>query len=685
MPIPNEYTGTDAPAGVDTEYCFVPHGDGSFDRTNNTFKGMLTPGDDDWVKIQLIAGQTYTFILDGTDKDNNGELDVGALMDPVLMLLDSKGTMIDMNDDNPLVAGFPRGSSITFTAEEDGIYHLAVSAYRGNPELHHSGTYELQVQELPKYNEIDGTIYDDKLRGTDDARPDIINGDEGNDSLYGGAGDDVLNGDDGNDLLMGGPGADELNGGKGNFDTISYKYSMEGVTINLISGFAQGGEATGDEIGTDIESVQGSMHDDVLTGSNRANKLWGLGGNDELNGDNGDDVLFGGAGDDDLDGGDGEDVLNGGPGADNLVGGRGEDTASFAGSTGVTVRLHANRLMGGDAEGDTFGRMVEFEYVEVDEDGETHEKSKDLPDIMNLTGSGMDDVLAGDGRDNVIDGGYGDDKLYGGPIGGDDTMYGGAGDDMLFGGKDDDVLYGDGDGDNVKVDPLDAGNDVLKGGPGSDELFGGPGNDMIMIVRDKDSLRDTADGGDGIDTISYRDWVDDDDGDGVILDLNDGDDADNTTALAEVTVDDVVFSSVENIYGSRYRDTLTGDENANTFEGQDDADTLSGGATLVDAEDDDNDTLSYSTSDDGVRINLNADANTETVIARSSGGHASGDTVTYDTFENIIGSTYDDDLVGSAAANTIEGGDGADDMDGGDGRDGGIVGASATILSGDER
>ena len=290
MPIPNEYPGTDVPAGVETEYCFVPHGDGSFNRINNTFKGMLTPGDDDWVKIPLIAGQTYTFILNGTDKDKNGELDMGALMDPVLMLLDSKGTMIDMNDDNPLVAGFPRGSSITFTAEEDGIYHLAVSAYRGNPELHHSGTYELRVQELPKYNEIDGTIHDDKLRGTDDARPDIITGDKGNDSLYGGAGDDVLNGDEGNDLLMGGPGADELNGGKGDFDTISYKYSMEGVTINLISGFAQGGEATGDEIGTDIESIQGSMHDDVLTGSNRANKLWGFGGSDELNGDNGDDV-----------------------------------------------------------------------------------------------------------------------------------------------------------------------------------------------------------------------------------------------------------------------------------------------------------------------------------------------------------------------------------------------------------
>ena len=103
-----------------------------------------------------------------------------------------------------------------------------------------------------------------------------------------------------------------------------------------------------------------------------------------------------------------------------------------------------------------------------------------------------------------------------------------------------------------------------------------------------------------------------------------------------------------------------------------------------DRRNDDNDTLSYSTSDDGVRINLNADAGTPTEIARSSGGHASGDTITYNTFENIIGSAYDDDLVGSAAANTIEGGDGADDMDGGDGRDGATIGLNATNLSGDD-
>ena len=39
-----------------------------------------------------------------------------------------------------------------------------------------------------------------------------------------------------------------------------------------------------------------------------------------------------------------------------LTGGDGVDTASYGGSMmGVTVRLHSQQAMGGDAEGDTWG------------------------------------------------------------------------------------------------------------------------------------------------------------------------------------------------------------------------------------------------------------------------------------------------------------------------------------------
>ena len=249
---------------------------------------------------------------------------------------------------------------------------------------------------------------------------------------------------------------------------------MEGVTINLLTGGARGGDAEGDTIGTDIEDVQGSMHDDRLSGDNKANTLMGLGGNDDLSGDNGKDVLDGGAGDDELDGGDGDDSLTGGPGADELTGGEDEDTASYARSAeGVTVRLHAFQAMGGDAEGDTFGDTVIYPWTDYDEDDDPVEMEAVLPDVEHLTGSNHDDILAGDHRANTISGGWGDDKLYGGPNGDDsnvDTLLGGRGDDMLFGGVGSDTLDGG------------SGDDMLWGGPGEDTLFGGHGSDTFYIT-----------------------------------------------------------------------------------------------------------------------------------------------------------------------------------------------------------
>ena len=50
--------------------------------------------------------------------------------------------------------------------------------------------------------------------------------------------------------------------------------SPMGVTINLNDGTARGGDADGDTIGSDIENVRGSMHDDALTGPCRQFTTW---------------------------------------------------------------------------------------------------------------------------------------------------------------------------------------------------------------------------------------------------------------------------------------------------------------------------------------------------------------------------------------------------------------------------
>ena len=656
MPIPNEIPNVpfDAPAGTGTQYCFVPNGDGSYDRSNNTFKGELRTafGDhEDWIRIDLKAGVTYTFMVEG-EATSYGARAVEALKDPVLALYDSKGDMIDSNDDaNPRT----RDSEVmTITPEVSGTYYLGVSYYDANPNRDDGGSYLVSVEELPEYNLIVGDMGEnkqDKLFGTDDARPDHIFGETDDDSLYAGAGDDMLNGGPGNDLLLGGPGADELVGGEDpdgdDQDTISYTTSPAGVTINLLTGTARGGDADGDTFGTDIEDVQGSMYDDRLSGDNKANSLWALAGDDYLSGDSGDDDLSGGAGDDHLDGGRGNDILAGGPGADDLIGGSNSptvgDTASYASSmAGVTVRLHAFQAMGGDAEGDTFDETVVYPWTETDDDGNPIEREATLPDIENLTGSDHADILAGDHRANTISGGGGDDKLYGGPAGDDsntDTLNGGSGNDMLFGGLGADILNGG------------PGNDSLWGGAGQDAVNGGAGHDMIYVQFDPGETATTADtvnGGAGNDTVSFEKWVDEED-DTVVLILP------NTTTDITTTVPN--FWSIENIIGSAEDDMLTGNDADNIIEGGDGDDVLNPGSAG-------NDTVSYRGSDRAVDVDLSDTTST----SRSSGGHAGGDDIQGD-FENIIGSAHDDDLMGDAAAahgNIIEGLAGGDELHGGD-------------------
>ena len=602
------------------------------------FEGTLSSKtDEDWIRIELTAGMLYTIKLSGREMG-----DTTVAEDTVLKLFDSKGGLIDSNDDIDGLTG-NLNSELEFTPEVSGVYYISASAYTGNPSQDNSGDYTVTVMEMdapdPTVGEpIEGNDMANKLSGTDNGE--MIIGLGGNDSLFGGAGDDTLDGGAGDDLLVGGPGADTLKGGEGTGDTISYADSMAGVTINLTDGTAAGGDADGDTLGDAIENVIGSGHDDELTGSRVVNSLWGMGGNDELDGLRGDDMLFGGAGDDNLDGGRGDDTLEGGYGADVLTGGDGNDTASYAGSMmGVTVRLHNSKFMGGDAKGDTFGATVTEGYM--NEDGDEFEEM--LPDIANLTGSANADVLAGDFRDNTIMGGAGDDKIFGGPGGGvnstnADMLHGGDGNDMIWGGPGNDTLNGD------------AGDDMLVGGAGNDTYDGSAGDDMIIA----DAADLTIDGGDGADTLSY-----------AALEESPGERTLGGPAGG------VTISNVENIIGSQDDDILTGDATvANIIEGGEGGDDLDGGIG-------DGDTLSYAGSDDWVRVTLGVDAAAEATTSR---GHASGDSAT--NFENVTGSAYDDDLTGNAGANVLKGGAGDDELTGGGGADTIEGGAGADELDG---
>jgi Ca2+-binding RTX toxin-like protein len=193
-------------------------------------------------------------------------------------------------------------------------------------------------------NGLDG---DDTLRIGANIIGATLDGDAGNDTLLGGQGDDTLDGGDGLDTLDGKEGADLLIGGPG-FDAADYRFETADLTLS-IDGIANesGGNATGDNILTDIERIVGGAGNDFITGSDADNSITGrngndtiLGGagNDSIDGDNGNDSLVGEAGNDVLTGGVGNDVMLGGDDddrfvandgeADTLDGGPGNDSAT---------------------------------------------------------------------------------------------------------------------------------------------------------------------------------------------------------------------------------------------------------------------------------------------------------------------------------------------------------------------
>jgi|GEM_PF-5789124 len=102
----------------------------------------------------------------------------------------------------------------------------------------------------------------------------------GDDTLLGGEGDDRLLAGAGDDTLEGGSGADVISGGGGT-DTASYAGSGSGVSVNLGTGTASGGDAEGDSLSS-IENLTGSSHDDTLVGDGGTNVLSGGTGDDTL-------------------------------------------------------------------------------------------------------------------------------------------------------------------------------------------------------------------------------------------------------------------------------------------------------------------------------------------------------------------------------------------------------------------
>ena len=294
------------------------------------------------------------------------------------------------------------------------------------------------------------------------------------------------------------------------------------------------------------------------------------------------------------------------------------DWVNYEGSdvAGVTIDLSSGGSVtgsGGWAEGDTLigiNNLIGSGLIDelIGNDNPNTFRGRDGGDT--LSGRGGDDTLVGGGGEDTLNGGNDNDELYGGEGNdklnggeGDDTLYGGAGDDTLVGGLGADTVDGGTNRDEISYsnsalgvrvdlalttaqqdfDGTDANDNEAEGDILSniENIVGSNHDDSITGNRGTNILEgglgaDTLDGGGGIDTASYSSSSK-----GVRVNLGlTGEDAQQvdfgTPNLNEAVGD--IISNIENILGSGYNDSLTGDSSSNLLEGGKGDDRLAGGA-----------------------------------------------------------------------------------------------------------
>ncbi len=234
-------------------------------------------------------------------------------------------------------------------------------------------------------------------------------------------------------------------------------------------------------------------------------------------------------------------------------------------------------------------------------------------------------------------------------------------------------ILGNGGGDTINAG---GGSDILEGGAGGDTLNGEDGNDYIEGGIGGDAMI----GGAGSDTLGYSQW-----GSSVKVTLN-NDGGGTTSGSGSGPGNHAQGDSIngfENVVGSNFNDTLTGNIHRNVLAGLAGNDTLRGmggndiliggiGADVLDGGSG-TDTADYSTSVAPVHLVLGG---------VSTGGDAQGDT--FISIENFVGTAGADVFDGSASLTgfSADGGGGADSMFGGHGNDVLSLGGGAAAVAG---
>jgi len=273
-------------------------------------------------------------------------------------------------------------------------------------------------------------------------------------------------------------------------------------------------------------------------------------------------------------------------------------------------------------------------------------------DVLS-SGNGKDALYGGIGNDSLT-GGQGNQALYGGV--GLDTLYGGVDSNALTGGAvDTHILYGDAGNDNVTGGGYTAGtNNVASSASNSYKLYGGVGNDTLTgswIVVGSAGAKDTMDGGVGINSINGGSsisatgatvvvganhanetltFINDTQGVSVGVSLWAGVTANLTTGVATASgksmgsnwsINDTI-ANIDNLTGSNYNDSLTGNTFANVILGGAGNDTITGGGSGAygsPTANTGNDTLNGGGGNDTYILNTGSDTVNAMIIQDNSG------------------------------------------------------------------
>ena len=339
-------------------------------------------------------------------------------------------------------------------------------------------------------------------------------------------------------------------------------------------------------------TIVGTSGADVLVGTGRADVIVGRGGDDTIRGKGRADLICAGGGDDVVKGGDGIDLIFGNGGHDRLIGGPGAFNQIVPGPGDDFVNGGPAFENGGDEV--IYLDAANGVVVDLGAGTATGEGNDEIVNTEWLIGSQHDDVLTGSNLEyDVIFGAGGNDIIN--ALDGDDGLGGGAGDDQIDGGNGFDFLgdwalagfYGLPEVTGPLTVDLAAGtlsgngSDALtsiegsQGSPGDDVMTGDGGDNEFVVLIDG---ADTVDGAGGDDIVDGGDGADDLDGGtgtdivghldssaGITIDLGAG-----TTSEGDT------LAGFEDVLGTFFDDTITGDGGPNTIEGADGADELFG-------------------------------------------------------------------------------------------------------------